>query len=548
MPPKDFIELFTELKRRYKAERERFEEYLRCLEKESENDEEARKILQSFESFLYDVTIPDWLKEVIYYGQIYNHYYFDHPSEPLPSLPNDVVEVEESRKGGEPKISVNYTKLTDYLINRYCIVTFKKIMYVYKDGRFVEGEDVVRKTIELIMRKYGIADKKKIEGVKTEIVKRIYDLTFFPDYPFNLLGREFIPIENGVLWRENSYKLLPHSPFFLYTFRLLVKWDPNAECPRIEKFISEVVAAENQPILYEIPASCLLMSSNYHFAYMLVGSGSNGKSTYLTLVERLLGQDNIANVALQDLIRDKFKTYQLVGKLANIYADLPKNAIFDTGKFKVLTGGDRVTVERKFKDPFETRITARMIFSANELPEVNDRTYAFWRRWIVVEFPHQFAPNPDLIDELMTEEELSGFFNKVLEALMRIELNGPTKTETVEKIMEDWMSRSNSVYAFVRERIERDPKSFELKDDVYSAYVEFCEGQELNAYDKAKFAKELVRLVPGVRAERKKIGGVRVQVWVGIRLREVRDVEDEDDYGGDVYDNTEEVMDLSEFM
>lgn len=529
-PPKNYVEFFTELKMRYNEERKNFEEFLRCLEKE--DDEESRRILQSYESFLYDITIPDWLKEVVYYGLVYSHHYFEHPANPYPSLPPDVVEVEE-----DEKITVNYTKLTDYLINRYCIVTFKKIMYVYKDGRFVEGEDVVRKTIELMMRKYGIADKKKIEGVKTEIVKRIYDLTFFPEYPFNLLGREFIPVENGVLWRENSYKLLPHSPFFLYTFRLPVKWDQNATCPRIEKFISEVVAEENQPILYEIPASCLLMSSNYHFAYMLVGSGSNGKSTYLTLVEKLLGKENIANVALQDLIRDKFKAYQLVGKLANIYADLPKYAIYDTGKFKVLTGGDRVTVERKYKDPFEARITARMIFSANELPEVNDRTYAFWRRWIVVEFPNQFPPNPDLIEELTTEEELSGFFNKVLEALTRIEIKGPTKNETVEKIMEEWMSRSNSVYAFVKERIEKDPKSYEAKDDVYAAYVEYCEENELPALAKNKFSQELMRLVPGVRVERKTIAGKRVQVWAGIRLKVVKD----DEYA-------EEVYDLSEFI
>ncbi len=525
-PPRSYIEFFTELKMRYREERKKFEEFLRWLEKE--DSEESRKLLQSYESFLNDIMIPDWLKEVIYYGQVYHHHYSEHPAEPLPSLPHDIVEVE-----GEDRITVNYTKLTDYLINRYCIVTFKKIMYVYRDGRFVEGEDTVRKTIELIMRKYGIADKKKVEGVKSEVVKRIYDLTFFPEYPFNLLGKEFIPVKNGVLWRENSYKLLPHSPFFLYTFRLPVKWDPNATCPRIEKFISEVVAPENQPILYEIPASCLLMSSNYHFAYMLVGSGSNGKSTYLTLVERLLGQENIANVALQDLIRDKFKTYQLVGKLANIYADLPKNAIYDTGKFKVLTGGDRVTVERKFKDPFEARITARMIFSANELPEVNDRTYAFWRRWIVVEFPNQFPPNPDLIEELTTEEELSGFFNKVLEALTRIEIKGPTKNETVEKIMEEWMSRSNSVYAFVKERIEKDPKSYETKDDVYAAYVEFCDENELKAVDKRVFAKELMRLVPGVRPERKRVAGMRVQVWVGIRLK---NKPEDDEYVGEEYD------------
>jgi len=170
---------------------------------------------------------------------------------------------------------------------------------------------------------------------------------------------------------------------------------------------------------------CLYKDYPFAKAFMLIGSGANGKSTLMKLLEKFLGEDNIATPSLQDLLRDKFAKVELFGKLANIHADLSSEKLENTGTFKMLTGGDTVYGQKKFKDPIKFKNHAKLIYSANELPRTDDRTDAFFRRWIVIDFPNQFTSNdeftnPDLPYSIIDEEEMSGLLNWALDGLERI--------------------------------------------------------------------------------------------------------------------------------
>ena len=497
------------MKKLYKNDIEDLEIVLNAIERGDLEDAGSFDVLKRL---LNDPTIPQDVIEIIYWNCVYEASYGTfHSGFTLPKYP----EIVEWDKG---KAKIHYDALTDYIIKLFIPLTYKKQIWVWNGEKWKENEGEIERTITYFLKKEGISDERKIRDTINEILARISWLTIVHEFPFNNLGTEFIPLKNGVLWRGHNYELLPNGPAFGYTFKLPVKYDPKAECPKIDKFISEVVDEENIPILYEIPALALMQNPWHQTAYMLVGSGSNGKSTYLKLIETFLGKENVSNISLQELCEDRFKAAELVGKLANIYADLPKNPIRYTGKFKMLTGGDRILVEKKYKDPFPIENKAVFVFSANELPQVNDQTYAFWRRWIIVEFPNTFEKNEGLIEELTTEEELSGFLNKVLLAMTRIEVKGVTRTKAVERIMEEWMKKANSVYAFVQDCIERDIHSYELKDTVYQYYLEYCEMNELNPLPKNKFSAEFQRLAKA-RSARKKIGGQRMYIWEGIRLK-----------------------------
>ena len=241
--------------------------------------------------------------------------YREVPHTEVPNYPSNVVEVDRN------KVTINYDALTTYLIKRFAIITYNKTIYIYENGRYVEDIGQIGKTVEKILLLQGVADKRKVREVVNEVTARIMWRTAFRYYPFNCWGSKFINLKNGVLFRkEDGYILLPHSPAFVFSYRLPVKYNPEAKCPKIEKFISEVVDKENIPILYEIPALCLMQDEKIPYAYMLVGSGANGKSTYLNLLQEFLGKENVSNVSLQELCEDRFKVAQLVGKLANIYA------------------------------------------------------------------------------------------------------------------------------------------------------------------------------------------------------------------------------------
>ncbi len=469
--------------------------------------------------------IPEDVRNLIYLNFVYNvkfgsfHYYM------FPELPENVVE--ENDKG---IAKVNYDLLTEYLIRVFIPITIKDQIWIWNGEIWKEDEGEIENAITFILKDKGISSDRKIKDTVGEIVSRIKWLTLCYEFPFNKLGSRFIPLKNGVLYRGDIQVLLPNGPAFGFTYRIPVNYNKDAQCPKIEKFLSEIVEPQDLPLLYEIPALALLQNPWYQTHYLLIGEGANGKSTYLKLLETFLGKENVAHISLQDLCNDKFMAAELVGKLANIYADLPKNAVANSGRFKILTGGDRVYVQKKFKNPFPFENKAVMVFSANEPPKITDKTYAFWRRWVIIKFPNEFPPNPNLIFELTTEEELSGFLNKVLEAMTRIELVGVTRTDTAEQIKEEWLKRANSVYAFISECIERDAQSYELKETVYNTYLQFCEIYDFEPLSKHKFTPEFQRLSKATLSQ-KRFAGKREWVWFGVRLKEIQFEEQEEESG-----------------
>ena len=233
---------------------------------------------------------------------------------------------------------------------------------------------------------------------------------------------------------------------------------------------------------------------------MLIGSGANGKSTYLRLVKTILGDSNVASVPLHALVSNRFMPSQLYQKLANIYPDLPAEAIQDVGIFKALVGEDYITADRKYRDPISFVNYAKLLFSANQLPPVSEHTEAFYRRWVVVEFPNKFDPDPEFFNRTFTEEEIEGCIVVSIYAFKfawkRKEFTGQAGEADIK---EKWLRETNPVYNFVKtmeERgvIELDPDSKADRDTLYELYQRFCDEEGLRCLDKGWFVRRLEAL------------------------------------------------------
>jgi P4 family phage/plasmid primase-like protien len=157
--------------------------------------------------------------------------------------------------------------------------------------------------------------------------------------------------------------------------------------------------------------------SKYQKALLCVGKGANGKSTFLLLFEHFLGKENTGHVSLQVIMSNRFATACLYGKLANIFADLKNDKLANTGLFKMLVSGDPMKSEKKHCQPFDFENYAKLFFSANEIPQSEDTSYAYFRRWIIFFFESVFEGDnndPNLIDRLTTETEMSGLLKLAL--------------------------------------------------------------------------------------------------------------------------------------
>jgi putative DNA primase/helicase len=227
-------------------------------------------------------------------------------------------------------------------------------------------------------------------------------------------------------------------------------------------------------------------------SFILTGNGKNGKSTLLDLLNEVLGEDNISSVALDEL-KDKFKTFQLEGKLANIGDDISNKYIEDNSTFKKLVTGEKVNVERKGKDPFDFKNYSKLIFSANELPRINDLSDGLKRRILFIPFNAVFDKrdkdfDPFIKDKLTLDEALEYLIKLGMNGLYRILNNNEfTSSKSSDAVWKEYEEINNPVVAFISDKdIENQPV-----DDVYRQYTLWCVESGLKPLSKIAFSREV---------------------------------------------------------
>ena len=412
----------------------------------------------------------------------------------------------------------------EFLMKKYHFCTLKdteRILYydrgVYRKG----GEQLIKQKVAEIWGDHATAHDIN------EIINIIQWSTYTDRSEFDNMK---IALENCVLDLE-TFQVLNHSPEIKTIIKIPVYYDPDAKCPAIDKFLHEVLYPEDVPTIYELIGYCLYPRYHIHKAFMFVGDGSNGKSTLIELIKTFLGRENVVSIPLQKLEYDRFSLAQLYGKLANLYADLPDIALKSTGVFKMLTGGDPLSADVKFSREFiNFTNTAKLIFSANKIPKTYDDTDAFFRRWVILNFPNKFEGDKrdeNILQKLTTKEELSGLLNKAIEGLKRLLSRGDfTTTRSTEEWREAYIRMSDPVGAFVMDMVEEDPLGTVTKDDLYNAFVEYCKLVRLPIKAKNVFSAELSK---HVRVERTRLSvkGVRKQAFRGIRLKSFDDFKKE---------------------
>ncbi len=326
-----------------------------------------------------------------------------------------------------------------------------------------------------------------------------------------------VNVRNGLLdIRDMSFK--EHTPSYLSTVQLNVEYNPQVDCPQFKKFLNEVLDCKLIPLVQEIVGYLLTTNTASQKAFVFWGPARTGKSTLLWVVEYLLlGKKNVSNIPWQE-IGDKFKTAELLGKLANVFSDLPSKSIDDTGIFKVVTGEDYLMAEKKNKNPFKFKPFARLVFSCNELPRnYVDRTEGFYRRLIIVPFSRQIEKSK--IDKSLKykfQREKEGILNWALEGLKRLYENNFefSENELTDGVKKEYKRENNNVISFVEECCELDGLFSCSRIELYEAYKEFCVEAGLKALSQIKFNKELEG---NFNITRSRSGKLRS--WNGVRIK-----------------------------
>ena len=416
---------------------------------------------------------------------------------------------------------LNLSKLVDALLSEYFFKTMRdnEECFIYEGGIYTPlGEATIKEECEKRVPK-----KFMHNSDINEIIGHIKRSTYVKRMKFNR-EKWVLNLENG-LYNIQTSKLSPHTPEFLSTIRIPMIYNPSADCPRVRRFFTEVLRQDDILIIEELFGYCLVPDYTIQKAFLFLGDGANGKSTLLEVLKNFIGADNCTNMSIQAIEYQRFAKATLFGKLANIYADIPSTKMEHVGVFKTLTGGDTVDGEKKFKDPFSFNNTARLIFSTNKPPKVEEDTLAFWRRWIFINFPHKFEgkqADKRLLQELIKKEELSGLLNIALDGLKRLLNKQEYSHELSPDKIAEWHQRaSDSIYAFIEDICEATSDTWISKDGLYDVFVEYCDKQNIPRIGIESFGRALknARNIH-VTFKRKGPRGAQKTGWLGIQLRE----------------------------
>jgi P4 family phage/plasmid primase-like protien len=239
-----------------------------------------------------------------------------------------------------------------------------------------------------------------------------------------------------------------------------------------------------------------------HRALLLVGGGANGKSTFLSVVRELLGEDNITSTELQTLANEKNAVADFYGALANVDDDLSSRKL---GKgvdmFKKLIAGDKVRGRRLYEAAFEYEATGKHLYAANEVPDVSndvgDEDEAFWRRWHLVEFPNHYPRgerDPELRGEWTTDEALSAVLNWAIDGRRRLLEQGYFTGEYASAFekRDRWRSWGDSLDEFLSEHVERDEDADNVSTGyAYERYAAWCRENSKDAVGQWKFKTQV---------------------------------------------------------
>ncbi len=401
-------------------------------------------------------------------------------------------------------------------------VTDTERLYHYDHGVYLDDGEIVLKS--LIEKEFGDSTNNRMVS---DIVGKVKRRTYVDRDLFN--NQNVVNVRNGLLDLE-TLELEPHTPDYLSTAQINVAYNKDAKAPRIQKFLREVAQSGDIALIEEIVGWLLWPDYNVHKALMLIGCGRNGKGTLLRLITAFLGKKSISNVTLQDLVADRFAKADLYGKLANIGGDLPSKDLSDTAAFRNLTGGDDNRAQEKYRSAFSFRNKAKMMFSANVLPRSPDDTYAFYSRWILLEFLKVFDPqkgtgDPDLDSKLQTPEELSGLLNIALAGLQRLRANGWkfSYDKTVEDVEIMYKRNANPVYAFLLDECEPgEATDYIEKTLFYNRFKDYAQAHGIRPLSSKKFSELLIDQteVPVTTFRPYIEHGDRPMCWQGVRFKD----------------------------
>ena len=268
--------------------------------------------------------------------------------------------------------------------------------------------------------------------------------------------------------------------FFMH--ELGVDSDPAAECPIWNQFMEQVIPdAHVRRFLHKAVGYTLTGSTSEQCFFFLYGTGANGKSVFVAILELILGSYGtragkgiIAASSRGDY--PKHEMAELIGRRGAFASETDASDNFAEGIIKDITGGDTLRGERKYEDAITFRALCKLWISGNHKPRIYGTDEGIWRRVRLIPFLEQFRgekADRNLFSKLAAEAP--GILNWAIAGALLWQKEGLDTPQAIKEAVEDYRTDEDSLADFLSECTEEDRDSCTPHGDLFRKYQSFSE-------------------------------------------------------------------------
>jgi phage/plasmid primase, P4 family, C-terminal domain len=390
------------------------------------------------------------------------------------ALPLKEVENILKNDSSDERISNDEQQQVDAIniINKYKCVKYQATLF------FKNGENYSNDIDEFnyILSNYVLGNKSAtyIENVKKLIMMKTR--TIHQD-------DMFIQFKNGILKNGEFIEIVTDE---FTPYRINVNYNSNAPvvnvvdeylhnlCNNEENYIKHVLEAIASSFILDVE-----LKRHLSKFWLFYGDGGNGKGTLLTIIRKILDDDNCSSLDLFDL-KDDRKITSAVGKLANLGDDVSAKKAMDdetTKRLKNITSADSIEFRPLYSNPKKAIISPTLIFTTNKIIKTWEKGNSIKRR--IIWCPMLYKPqtkDPKFISKLTTTEALEYWIKLLVEAYQRLYQNKQfTDSKTITDFTEQYHSNNDPVENFVSElNVFEDIIGKTLADlrELYLSYVD----------------------------------------------------------------------------
>ena len=405
-----------------------------------------------------------------------------------------------------------FDQFATYLRTTAHIVIINGTLHIYRDGIYRNGIRVIES--EMIRLLPMLSDAKRREVIK------YLNLICESVQPADA---RYIAFKNGI-YDVVDNTMREFTPDIIVTNKIPWDYAPEAHNDLVDITLDKLSCGdmEIRALLEECVGYCFYRRNELGKAFVLIGDKANGKSTFLDLIKGMLGDDNISALDLKEL-GDRFSTSMMFGKLANIGDDIGDDFMQGTqvAVFKKVVTGNRIKAEYKGQDPFEFNPFVKLLFSANDMPRMRDKTGAVIRRLVIIPFNANFSKedpdyDPFIKYKLLQADAIEYLITLGIRGLRHVLENQEfTKSHQVTKQLEEYEEENNPILGFLKSSEEGTIVNNAV-GDVYRRYTVYCSENNMQPMSNRVFSRTVNKYLQ-TEVIFKKVNKKSVRVFVKVR-------------------------------